>query len=266
MRFYGKKGYRKRAGRRSTRKPYAKRSRAITKVVKKVLSRNLEKKAFHFALANEALTIATPSLVPKAIDLVPALAQGTGASQRIGNEILVKNAYIKGFVNIKAYNATTNPNAVPIYVKFWLLSCKKTNTPAMATISTFSTFFESMNSGLPFQGSTLDMLLTVNKDVWTVHSTKLVKIGVSTSVGGNNPVATTGYFDNSQMSKPFYFNYTKHLKKIMYDDTVNNVSTNRNLFLVIQPANADGTTTVDPTIIINPAEIHTVQLVEYTDA
>lgn len=259
--YASKKTYRKRTRRPRGRKPYAKRSSAIVKVVKKVLSRNLERKAWFFSSANIGMTTASTTVAPLVSNLIPQLVQGTGHSQRIGNEVKVSKAYIHGYVNMREWNATVNPQPFPIFVKMWLVSYKITNQPSLTTASLFSNFFESNNSSAGFQQNMLDIILTPNKDVWTVHKTKTIKLGVSSQSLNNTPVGGNQYFDNSPMTAPFYFDCTKHLDKLKFDDTVNNLCTNRNLFLIYQCVPADGQSST-----YTPCEIHTSQRVEYTDA
>lgn len=262
MKSYAKKTYRKRARRPRARRPYAKRSSKIAMVVKKVLSRNLERKAWFFSSANIGMTTASTTVAPLVSNLIPSLVQGTGHSQRIGNEVKVSRAYIKGYINVRPYNLQNNPLPLPVMVKMWLVSYKITNQPSLTSASLFSNFFDSNNSSAGFQSNILDVLLTPNKDVWTVHSTKTLKLGSANTFNGTTADITTfGYFDNSPMIAPFYFDCTKHLDKLKFDDTVNNLCTNRNLFLIYQCVNADGQSST-----YTPCEIHTSQRVEYTDA
>lgn len=263
MRFYGKK--RAVRGRRNYRKRRSvprKGRKTIAKVVKKVLASTLERKAWFFSSANISLTTAHSTRAPVALNLIPGLVQGTGHSQRIGNEVKVSRAYVKGYVNLRAYDATANPGYLPVMVKFYLSSYKINNQPDITVSTTFNTFFESNNSAVGFQGNILDCILTSNKDAWTVHSTKTVKLGAS-SIYTNGTLIANGYYDNSPMIAPFYFDYTKHISKIKFDDTVNNLCTNRNLYLFFQVIQADGSSS---TGAITPAELHSSIRVEYTDA
>lgn len=257
---YAKKSYRKRA-RRPRARPYAKRTSSIARVVKKVLSRNLERKTWLSYNSNSNLATASTTVAPAVSDLLPQILQGTGASQRIGNEVKITKAFIRGYVNLRPYDATLNPLPVPIYVKMWLVSYKLTNQPSFTTAALFSNFFQTNNSSVGFQANMLDTILEVNKEAWTVHKTKIVKIGTSSANSLNLPTNYAGYMDNSPMSAPFYFEFAKHLDKLKYDDTVNNLCTNRNLFIIYQAVNANGETS---TYI--PAEIHASKVIHYTDA
>lgn len=258
---YAKKTYRKRGGRKPTRKPYAKRSSAIAKVVKKVLSRNLERKTWTFSSANQGIKTASAVSAPYVSDLLPQVTQGTGVSQRIGNEIKVTKAYIRGYVNIRQYDATDNPLSLPVLVKMYLVSYKISNQPNFTFASLYSNFFQTNNSSVTWQSNMLDMFLELNKEVWTLHKTKVIKIGASSVSNNQVPVQGGNYFDNSPMTVPFYFEYAKHLDKLKYDDTVNNICTNKNLLLIFQAVNADGSTS-----IYTPAEVHQQKVVHYTDA
>lgn len=261
MRFYGKKRglgkkriYRRRRG--ALRKKGDKR---IAKVVKRILHTELENKVWISYGSNTAIVTAT-TLAPTFLQLLPQPIQGTGHSQRIGNEIRVVKSYVNGRINLLPYNSITNPLSTPVLVKMWVLSYKVNNQPTMTSASTFSTFFETNNSAVPFQGQILDTVLTVNKDAWTVHTSKTIELG-STYPSSTGPVGTGGYFDNSKMTLPFSFSLAKFAKKIKFDDTVNNLATNHNLWLIFQCVNADGSTSAQ-----QACEVHYNLRVEYEDA
>ena len=246
----------KRPVRRAARKPRTAR-KSITKIVKSIISRQAENKAWFDYGANQAI-YCTSGGTPTNKNLVPLLNQGTGHSQKIGNEVRVKSAYIRGHVNILPYDATLNPAPLPLYVKIWITSCKSQHNTALSVTDIGNAFFDIVNSSVGFQGSMLDMDFTPNKDSWTVHASKVFKIGVGYS-SATGPTLVNSYFDNSPMSVPFYFNIGKYLKTIKYSD--NNVPTNRNLFIVFQAVPANGSAPVGNA----PAEFHYSTRVEYED-
>jgi len=255
-----KKIYRTRV-RRYRRKPAKKISTAVKTFVRKAISRNIENKCWYTYGANSSLITATPTTNPTHANLLPTnFLQGTGKSQRIGNEITIKKAYIRGRINLLPYNATTNPLSAPILVKMWVVSNKLSNTFIPTVASNWASFFDTVNSAVAFQNSPLDMILDVNKDAWTLHASKTFKLGAG-SMTSTGPVGSSAYFDNSSMSVPFYFNYGKYIKKVKYDDALTNNPTNRNLYLVLQAVNADGTSTAQI-----PAETHFSTTVIYEDA
>lgn len=245
--------------RRSVKKPTSTKQ-MITKICKNIVHRNSENKAWFDYGTNVVIPTASNS-VPVYRNVLPLLAQGTGHSNRVGNSISVRNGYIKGRINILPYNPITNPFPVPVFVKMWLISSKIGNTNLLNLTNIATDFFDVVNGSVSFQGTMLDIDFSINKDAWTCHAQKLVKIGAGfTNTTLNLPVSGGGYFDNSPMTAPFYFNFTKHIKNLKYDDTLT-ACTNRNLFLIFQTINCDGSTPAGYT----PAEMHYSIRVEYED-
>jgi len=249
---------------KSTRRPVKrvprKRSggrKAIVKIVKSVLSRQAENKAWFDYGINQTITCVSAA-TPVYKNLIPILTQGTGHSGRVGNEIRVKSGYIRGHVNLLPYNSQTNTAPVPVYIKMWVLSNKYINTNLLTQTVIASDFFDIVNSSVPLQGNMLDIDLTLNKDMWTLHASKSFKLGASYSLTPS-PVSTGSYFDNSPMSLPFYFNIGKFMKTVKYDDTTT-VASNKNLFICFQAVAADGSNAA-----LTPAEFHYATRVEYED-
>jgi len=261
--MYAKRAYRRRRpavkkARRVARKPSGAR-KSITKIVKSVINRQAEiKEMFDYGL-NQPITIASSS-TPTFKNLVPTVGQGTQTSQRIGNQIRVKSGYIKGHVNLLPYSVSTNPGTIPLYVKMWILSCKNVIGANLGATSIGSTFFDITNGTLGLQGTMLDMDFPVNNDVWTVHASKTLKLGVG-AITSTGPIGTNNYYDNSSFSQPFYFNIGKYMSTLKYDDGVTNVATNKCLWFVIQAVNADGSLNNGT----QPAEFHYSTKVSYVD-
>jgi hypothetical protein len=260
MPFYAKKrgiGKKRNYKRKGARR--AKLGKAIKSFVKAAIHRNAENKVWVNYAANISLATASPSTVLPSISLLPTPVQGTGHGQRIGNEVRIVKNYIKGYINLLPYNAITNFLSAPIMVKMWIASYKLANNPNTAATATFSSFFEINNSSAPPQGTMLDMVLTTNKEVWTVHKTKTFEIGAS-SFSSTGPVGSGAYFDNSKMTLPYYFNLTKYTKSLKFDDGTT-LQTNKNLFILFQCVNADGTAATGPV-----AETHFCHRCEYEDS
>lgn len=261
--------YAKRFGKRKAiraRRPYKRVSRkrsggrtAITKIVKSIISRQAENKVWFDYGLNQSISISSGGLTPTNKNLLPQLSQGTSHSGRVGNEVRVKSAYIRGHVNILPYDLTLNPLPVPLYVKMWVLSAKAINTNNLALTTIGTNFFDIVSSSSSFQGNMLDADFSVNKDAWTIHATKTVKIGAGAYVS-TGPVSQTSYFDNSPMSMPFAFSYGKFIKTLKYDDS-GPVPTNRNMFIVFQAISANGASGGG----YIPAEFHYTTRVEYED-
>jgi len=231
--------------------------KSIATIVKSVISRQAETKSWFEYGSNQSITTVSLTL-PTNENLLPTLTQSTGHSGRIGNEIKIKGGFIKGHVNLLPYNVSTNVGPVPIYVKMWILSSKEINGTTLSLTTIDTDLFDIVNSSTSFQGNMLDIDFSINKDMWICHASKTVKLGSSYSVGAY--VATGGYFDNSPMSVPFYFNFGKYLKTLKYDDSLTS-PTNRNMFIVFQCVAADGSNATGQV----KAEYHYTTRVDYTD-
>lgn len=254
--FYGRKRRTpaKKGAKRIYKRKRTTKRKSLIQTIKSVISRQAENKLWTDYGTNQNIVQASTTC-PVFRNLVPTLSTGSQKSQRIGNEVVVKNGFVRGFVNIVGYNLTTNPLAGPVYVKMWIVSCKTINTNNFAS-TPFNEFFDIVNSSAAFQASPLDLMWETNKDQYTVHATKLVRIGVGYTIN-----TQPSWYDNSPSSVPFYFNIGKYMKKLKYDDT-DTICTNRNLFIVFQSVNSDGTSGASN---YHPAEMHYNIKVEYED-
>lgn len=258
----------KRSNRRPLRNKTVKKRASNNKLatrsyVKRMIHTNIENKKAQDYAVNQGLATAVNPGAPKTIFLLPKLSQGvTGGSTtgRLGNEVRLTKGVITGRVNILPYNATSNPLCTQL-VKIWLLSYKPQNVTTTSDVE-WSKFFEVGNTAAGFQSDPLDMMLQVNKDLFVVHEIRQFKVG-STSQSSLTNSGALQYYDNSPMSKGFYFNWGKYCKtKLKYDDNVSTSPTNRNFMLVFQSVNADGSATDNKT----PCEFHYVNNMEYEDA
>ena len=261
--MYKKRSYGRKAPVRKYRKRIYKRNTStFAKKVKKIIHSQLENKVSTGYNANQSIAYAGSVTDPTRLILVPAITQGAGVNQRIGNTVRVVKAMVRGFVNLKPYAAVGNQQLVPLYVKMWLCRRVDTNlTQASAPTTTdYAQFFQQGNSVLPFQSNMLDMLLFTNKDYWTVFKTKTIQLGTLTNPSGSNSTLLAG---NSNVSVPFSFDLTKHLGLLKFND--NNASylpTNKELFLVFQCVPADGSTLG----ALDATEYHYTVEYQYEDA
>lgn len=232
--------------------------KAITKIVRSVLSRQAENKSWFDFGANQSISC-TAVGIPTNKNLLPQLAQGIGKSARVGNEVRVKSGYVRGHVNILPFENTTNNLPVPCYVKIWILSQKIVNTNSLSATTIASNLFDVVNGSVGMQGNMLDIDFTLNKDAWISHGSKTLRLG-SGYPSGSGPVGSAGYYDNSSMSLPFYFNFGKYIKTLKFDDGTT-VPTNRNMWIAFQVVPANGATATGQIM----AEFHYSTRVEYED-
>ncbi|AUM61729.1 capsid [uncultured virus] len=257
---YAKKAYKKRSYKRP-RKTYKKRS--LTTRIKRVISSQVERKSYVIYGTNQSIATTSGGATPSNINLMPQLSQGTQQEQRVGQQVKITHAMVRGFVNLLPYNATTNPLSTPIWLKMWVVSSKLINTAGFSNVPQTS-FFEVGTDTVGLQGNMLDMTFPVNKDAFTVYASKKINLG-ATYASATGPVGTGGYFDNSKMSVPFYFSFGRHFKQqLKYNDDSSslngNYPYNRNCYLVFQAVYADGSSVVGPI-----AEYHYTIKIDFTD-
>lgn len=231
-------------------------TRAVKSYVKRLIHKNIENKIVIDNAANQGITTATVGQAVYYIPLVPSIGQGPAGNGRIGNEVRVRKAWIKGYVNLLPYNITTNPT-LPLRVRMFLVSSKMQNMAANngAPPPTTDFFQSGAGQNSPFVGNMLDIVRSVNTDNWTLHAQKNIELGLTAQYG-----TFGGYADNSKFTAPFYFNFAKHLGRVKFDDG-GNYSTNKSLFLFIQVVAADGSSSA----YISAEEHHNIRY-EYEDA
>lgn len=261
MPFYPKR----RPARKPSRRPRKATRKGVTPAVKKYVKRtlhnNIENKQWINPTLNQSVATATTGVPPAFTNLIPVLSQGVQQSNCVGNEIKPVKAVIKGRINLLPYNATSNPYA-PVMVKMWLVSYK-TYSSNLFSSTNYDNFFQQNNSTAAFQGNLLDLDLPVNKDLFTIYSSRTFELGVTAQSGSYGGGVSATAPDNSKVSRAFYFDYTKHLKsKIKYNDSTT-VSTNRNMFLIFQAVSFDGQTWSNDKV---PVEYHQTTVVTYEDA
>lgn len=236
-------------------------STAVKTFVQQSLSRQIESKeivAYGFNI--DILTVA--SSTPTNICLLPEPSQGTGQSDRVGNEIKIKNLYVKGFVNLKPYDSTTNPTApTPLMVKLWVISAKNVNTNTLSNTAV-QDYFSIANNSVGFNANIRDQLLPVNQDMFKVHASKVFKIGVGAPSTYAGTTSSSAYLDNSPMIHPFSFDCSKYVSTLRFDES-QTWATNKNLFLVVTATRCDGVTT---SATLAPCEWHYMVQTKYHDA
>lgn len=229
--------------------------KSVAKVVKRVLSRNVEVKEANVSvsftprstlatitqLASDNIVWCSPSA-----SIMP-IPQGTRQDERIGNKIRTKRCTFKMIMYPKPYNSIINPNPRPIVVTVWCCSAKKgyASPQDMATI--FDTnFFQDGFQSTGYTSQLLDNVTATNDDAVRVYWKRTFKLGHSTHYAQPNQ-ASEPYPSNVQYANNDYkmnvirsFDITKQmLKTYSFDDSLNTPN-QRTTFLVFGIANADG--------------------------
>lgn len=172
------------------------------------------------------------------------ITQGTGISNRIGNNITTRSGYLRAVIYPRAYGATDNVAPGPINVTFWIFKLKSGQTDSsgnvLATLQT--NWFKNNNSVGGIQNNLADDVMIPNDSAVTILKRKVYKLGVSETVAGSGGVAAAQY----QMNNDYKYNHiirmnlTKYLrKKIKYQDN-NTMPLTATTWLAITVAKADG--------------------------
>lgn len=230
---------------------------AVTKIVKSVIARNQENKAIGFKLESDILH---NSAVGSAdcVALVGQIAPGVSAQQRVGDRIKPKSLTLRGVVSYLADTCTTSQN---IYVRLLVLSQKDIKTGAQVAaggVDTAHLLRPAYVGGdqIPFSGLTANLNEPINRDLFTVHMDKIVKLTPSLVTGGGR----------EQM--PLYSaRYSMRVRKLpaalTFDDGNGNWANNFAPFFCMGYAFSDGTTDLPTyTRLVNNCS----SLLEFEDA
>lgn len=256
-RMYGRKRMiRKRRAIRKSAKVPAK----FRKYVLKTIHKNTENKEKAIYGSNTSVT--TGDSTTCTMPIINPVSAGSNEQTRVGNQIRVTKGQFRACINLLPYNATTNPNPLPVLVKLWLIRDLRTNQQLSSLgVTTYNNFFRAGNTAYSFNGNPLDMVSECNKDLVRVLATRYFKLGATGSITAT-PIYGQSFLDNSPMSKQIVFNWGKYVKKQLKFDESGDYATNSNLYVVIQAVNADGSSTNGKT----PIEWHYTNIMHYEDA
>lgn len=238
-------------------------SASVKKYVKKQIHRNIENKTRINYEQNKSIVLnGTPASTT--YPLIISTPQGTDAYSRTGNVIRCVKGTWKCCINLLSYNATTNPQAVPCWVKIWVLKDLKNNGQLSQMDTTaYGNLFESNLGSIPLQYGPNDLNFAINKDYFRVITTRTFKLGVTSAFNAGVPVNAGSYFDNSQMAKQITINWGKYVRKMLKFNDSTTYCQNDNLYFVIQTVPADGSSVGSGNAL---CEIHYVNTMEFEDA
>lgn len=246
--------------RKVARKPRSKRtvksSKGLAKMVKQIISKNLENKmrqnggsgnlgpTTYAAFQSNSIIPLTPYYeagLPASINL--DITQGTGVSNRIGNSIKTRSGYLRAVMYPAPYNATLNPVPKPVIVTQWIFKLKSGITDSTGNVlsTLLGNWFKDQNSSFGCQNTLNDVVAKVNPDYINLLSRKTYKLGYSSDAGtgalpGNQNFANNDYKHNViiRMSTSKYLR-----KQIRYTDN-NAQPLTSTTWMVFTVANADG--------------------------
>lgn len=153
--------------------------------------------------------------------IIPDIALGTERNDRIGPKVKLNNINIKGRIDIPADDNPIlgNDDRAQIYVRMFVLSVKQLK-PLNDVVTDWNTkfdpkFFKDNANATAPTGEYKDMLSSVNRELFTVHYDKVMKLNrhypffpdpTSTS-GASNQIPTSREFNINMKVKNKILNY-----------------------------------------------------------
>jgi len=223
-----KRGYAK----KRTYSSSTKRKGSIKKLIRREIARNTENKIKDYEIPEVDIsnTIDDTSIRY----LIPAVAQGTTQSTRIGNSIRVKKFTLRLSINQLNLGANVSPSYIDIYIfkpkfqNYWA---------GNVSAADMTQFLQNDSSSEPYNGQVLDGLRYVNTDMFTLCVKRRITLF--------NPYSTQATYATTSSINPnrnLYFDLTKHVKKrLLFEDGVSAV-TNDNLCIAIGATQTDAST------------------------
>lgn len=194
----------------------------INSMVKKAISRQAEDKFVGVtSLTTHNSTISSPG---ECYAMVPAVSQGTGDYQRVGDKIRGKYLYIKGYVQYtESFLNTVGTQGYipPSTVRVMCLSQKnvKVASAVSANVDVAHLLKDNIGTGTArsFSGSAFDCVAPINKDLFTVHMDKKFKFNWVNHYRAGGSIPTEALASGNDRTKYF----TCRIKcpaTLMFDD------------------------------------------------
>jgi len=205
-RKYGRRRPLRKRGKKST-KP----TKRFARMVKRVISRNVENKmrqngGLSSMLPTTGAGFQTNAIIPitpyyeagLSISQNLDITQGTGVSNRIGNSIKTKSGYFRGVLYPAPYHATLNPTPRPIIVTQWVFKLKSGVDDSTANVlaTYLNSWFKDQNGTVGLQNSLSDTVLKVNPDYVNLLSRRSYKLGYASDAGTGALAANQNFANN----------------------------------------------------------------------
>lgn len=227
----------KRAYRSTKRRKYTPKKRISKKfrmAVKKVLKRSIETKCNQYS--STSLPVYNYLSNTTITNLIPAIGQGTGQSNRVGNRVNPVKFTLKVALTCSDANGIY-VGASPTYFDLYVFRWKEANeTIGQPLAVDMQAFLEADNASIQYTGLVTDGLRRLNADKFQLLAKRRVCLS-----NFNSSTAGPGKYSQSNPNRTFSFDLTKHVKKTwLYQDAISAVS-NDNLYLGIAATQTDGT-------------------------
>lgn len=220
----------------------AKISKSLRRTVRTIVKRSAETKKNQTTppVLNIWQSIDAGTIYP----LIPALAQGTGQADRVGNRVMpfrmtLRMALIVNNLNLQVTLAS------PTYFDIYIFKSKSMNMAGGSpTALDMNKFLQFDNSTTAYSGLVLDGMRPVNSDMFNLLYKKRIMLANFTNNSTSGTIA--GITQSTNPCRMLYVNLSKHVKKTwIYNDTDNTVQ-NDNMYIAIGATQANGQALTNP--------------------
>lgn len=238
-------------GRKTTfkKRTYSKPTKAIKKMVKREIARNVENKTREVYFNNVTIYPSNATLFQNNVVTVSpnsstlSIAQGTTQGARIGNQIKTKKLVMRGIFNPLEFHSTTNVTPRPVNIKMIVFYDRQAPS---AVPQPLTNLFQLGSSQAGLVGALSDMIMPYNNDRYRVLATKQFKLGYSNYIGttgSGSPQETQQYWANNdyKMNCQYSWDLTKYMPQMVKFNDASNDPTTRGLYVLTYIVPADGT-------------------------
>lgn len=243
-------------------------TKALSKMVQRIISRNIENKVHQsfyempvYYVSSGADAMEFRGLFPitpytatgSPPDTCIGITYGTSQKARIGNTIRTKRAILKGILFPRARDGDLNPEPRPLEVCLWIFKLKGFgvtgglgDTLGGAEYALENNFLQdatATGSAEGLTGQLIDVMRPVNTDGIQILHKRVFKLGYSAVSASNqgNLGDNQGYANNDfKYNQKFSINVTKYLPKVIKYDDNDDMPSIRHTYVMIAPYNADG--------------------------
>lgn len=234
---------------------------SVLTMVKKLISRNIEKKRIGNRVVSDLTFNNTISSSSECYPIIPQIAEGFAGNERVGNKIKPKSLIVRGQVQWDA-ETIAGYYAPPSTVRCMILSQKTIKVGSAVSASADVSHLLKDNVGThvarSYTGTRYDNFAPINTDLFRVHMDKKFKmnwaytgdIGVAGATAGNTRTASFSV----RIKTPEFLTFDDG-----NGDWVNNFAP----FFCFGAVNDDGTATFS---VQTPWRVSVLSVLDYEDA
>jgi len=246
---------------------------ALRKTIRSVIRSQAEKKNFVYSttMYPQVLQATTSSLVgnylvctPSSSLYGPTMARGVSDGNYLGNKFSIVN-YVHQFVlTPTAYNATSNTQATPCWVRVYYFKNKFAPCSDLVAnnFNSVGTFFNGGTTTLGFGGSLMDLTRRIDNQNFTYLTHRTYKVGQATPATTSGTTAYHPYTNNDfKLSVIGKVNLSPYFKKPV---TINDASVTMTpwVYMMVQCISANGNILATSQL---PIQMQNEFLITYTD-